>query len=108
MGWHSDDEAELGPQPVIASLSLGAERRFAFKRKQTGARSQTVPLAHGSLLIMAGETQRHYRHALPRSARVSEPRINLTFRWVGTGRSEERRVGKECVSTCRYRWSPYT
>src|SRR3546814_10174613 len=85
MGWHSDDEAELGPQPVIASLSLGAERRFAFKRKQTGARSQTVPLAHGSLLIMAGETQRHYRHALPRSARVSEPRINLTFRWVGTG-----------------------
>lgn len=89
MGWHSDDEVELGPQPVIASLSLGAERRFAFKRKQTGARSQTLPLAHGSLLIMAGETQRHYRHALPRSARVSEPRINLTFRWVGTGSCDD-------------------
>lgn len=82
MGWHSDDEPELGPQPVIASLSLGAERRFAFKRKQAGARSQTLPLAHGSLLIMAGATQRHYRHALPRSTRVTGERINLTFRWV--------------------------
>lgn len=84
MGWHSDDEAELGPQAVIASLSLGAERRFAFKRRQAGARSQTLPLAHGSLLIMAGDTQRNYRHAVPRSARVAGERINLTFRWVNS------------------------
>jgi len=90
MGWHADDEPELGPRPVIASLSLGAERRFAFKRKQTGARSQILPLAHGSLLIMAGDTQQNYRHALPRSTRVSEPRINLTFRWVGTGARGDR------------------
>lgn len=84
MGWHSDDEPELGPQPVIASLSLGAERRFLLKRREPGARASGLPLAHGSLLIMAGDTQRHYRHALPRSARVIGARINLTFRWVGT------------------------
>lgn len=82
MGWHSDDEPELGATPLIASLSLGAERRFAFKRKQPGARSLTLPLAHGSLLLMSGETQQHYRHAVPRSARVVGERINLTFRWI--------------------------
>lgn len=82
MGWHSDDEAELGPQPVIASLSLGAERRFALKRREPGARALGLPLAHGSVLVMAGGTQRHYRHAVPRSARVIGERINLTFRWI--------------------------
>jgi alkylated DNA repair dioxygenase AlkB len=82
MGWHSDDEPELGPQPVIASLSLGAERRFLLKRREPGARALGLPLAHGSVLVMAGETQRHYRHAVPRSARVIGERINLTFRWI--------------------------
>lgn len=82
MGWHSDDEPELGLRPVIASLSLGAERRFLLKHREPGARALGLPLAHGSVLVMAGETQRYYRHALPRSTRVMGARINLTFRWI--------------------------
>ena len=81
MGWHSDDEPELGPQPVIASLSLGAPRRFVF-RARTGDARLALTLPHGSLLLMAGETQRVYRHALPKTARPVGPRINLTFRRV--------------------------
>jgi alkylated DNA repair dioxygenase AlkB len=80
MGWHSDDEPELGPQPVIASLSLGEPRRFLLRTREGGARAQELTLGHGSLLRMAGDTQRHYRHALPRMARVTTARINLTFR----------------------------
>lgn len=82
MGWHSDDEPELGPAPLIASLSLGAERRLQFKRKQAGARASGMALAHGSLLLMAGDTQKNYRHALPRSTRVAGARVNLTFRQI--------------------------
>jgi alkylated DNA repair dioxygenase AlkB len=81
MGWHSDDEAELGPAPVIASVSLGAPRRFALKARAGDARLAMV-LPHGSLLVMAGATQRHYRHALPRTATAVGARINLTFRWI--------------------------
>ncbi|HEV2622832.1 MAG TPA: alpha-ketoglutarate-dependent dioxygenase AlkB [Frateuria sp.] len=88
MGWHSDDEPELGREPVIASLSLGAERRFVFRRKpargQAAARAALeLRLAHGSLLRMAGATQRLYQHALPRALRIAAPRINLTFRRIG-------------------------
>ncbi|MEA9587202.1 alpha-ketoglutarate-dependent dioxygenase AlkB [Xanthomonas sp. WHRI 10064A] len=83
MGWHSDDEPELGAQPVIASLSLGAARRFAFKHRDDAALKQTLELGHGDLLLMAGETQRHYKHALPRTARPVGERINLTFRHIG-------------------------
>ncbi|HEV2538440.1 MAG TPA: alpha-ketoglutarate-dependent dioxygenase AlkB [Frateuria sp.] len=88
MGWHSDDEPELGQEPVIASLSLGAGRRFVFRRKpargQAAARAALeLRLAHGSLLRMAGATQRLYQHALPRALRVAAPRINLTFRRIG-------------------------
>jgi alkylated DNA repair dioxygenase AlkB len=82
MGWHSDDEPELGPAPVIASISLGATRRFVLKQRRDGASPLSLDLPHGSLLVMSGETQRNYRHALPRSARVLAPRINLTFRTV--------------------------
>ena len=82
MGWHSDDEVELGVRPVIASLSLGAPRRFIFKHRSIAALKREIMLTDGSLLLMAGETQSHYRHALPASARVREPRINLTFRRV--------------------------
>ena len=82
MGWHSDDEPELGPAPVIASVSLGAERRFLLKHRQDPALRTALALGHGSLLVMAGNTQRHYRHALPRTARPVGPRINLTFRWI--------------------------
>ncbi len=84
MGWHSDDERELGPQPVIASLSVGATRRFTLKARQPGAQSVLLDLPHGSLLVMRGNTQRNYRHALPRTARPVGERVNLTFRQVGT------------------------
>ena len=82
MGWHSDAEAELGPRPVIASLSLGAPRRFALKSREDPAVRFAVELPPGSLLVMAGDTQRRYRHALPRTARPVGPRINLTFRRI--------------------------
>lgn len=83
MGWHSDDEPELGPAPVIASVSLGATRRFVLKHRREAGPTTALELPHGSLLVMAGATQRNYRHALPRSTRISQPRINLTFRRVG-------------------------
>jgi alkylated DNA repair dioxygenase AlkB len=92
MGWHSDDEPELGAQPVIASLSLGAERGFRMRRKlprgvrATAGDTLRLCLPHGSLLRMAGETQCHYRHDLPKSREAVPARINLTFRWVHPSR----------------------
>ncbi|KGM53807.1 DNA methylase [Lysobacter arseniciresistens ZS79] len=85
MGWHSDDEPELGPAPVIASVSLGATRRFVLKHRRDPARRLALDLPPGSLLVMSGDTQRNYRHALPRTAKVVGERINLTFRCVGPG-----------------------
>ncbi|GAB3348462.1 alpha-ketoglutarate-dependent dioxygenase AlkB family protein [Lysobacter tyrosinilyticus] len=82
MGWHSDDEAELGAAPVIASLSLGATRRFVLKHRRDPEQKLALELPHGSLLVMAGPTQRNYRHALPRTTKVAEERINLTFRQI--------------------------
>ncbi|TKR29850.1 alpha-ketoglutarate-dependent dioxygenase AlkB [Luteimonas gilva] len=82
MGWHSDSEAELGPQPFIASLSLGATRRFALKNRRDPERKLALDLAPGSLLTMAGDTQTNYRHALPRTAKPVGARINLTFRRI--------------------------
>jgi len=79
MGWHSDDEPELGPAPVIASVSLGAERTFRFRAK-SGGEPVAIELTHGSLLRMAGDTQRLYKHELPARKRAQGPRINLTFR----------------------------
>ena len=86
MGWHSDDEPELGPAPTIASLSLGAPRRFVLRHKREPQHRLALELGHGSLLLMRGDTQRNYRHALPRSARPLGARINLTFRRVGATR----------------------
>ncbi|CAD7735814.1 hypothetical protein LMG31886_36650 [Xanthomonas hydrangeae] len=82
MGWHSDDEPELGAQPLIASVSLGATRRFAFKHRDDAALKQTLELGHGDLLLMGGDTQRHYKHALPRTVKPVGERINLTFRQI--------------------------
>jgi alkylated DNA repair dioxygenase AlkB len=83
MGWHSDDEASLGPRPVIASLSLGATRRFLLRhRRRRELGPIDLSLAHGDLLLMAGDTQRHWQHAVPRTRRPVGPRINLTFRRV--------------------------
>lgn len=82
MGWHSDDEPELGSEPVIASLSFGATRAFRLRSRATREAVLSLDLGHGSLLVMAGATQRLYQHALPRRMRVRDARINLTFRWI--------------------------
>lgn len=79
MGWHSDDERSIERHSCIASVSLGAERKFSFKHKRSGE-TVSVMLETGSLLLMKGETQTHWLHSLPKSKRVKEPRINLTFR----------------------------
>ena len=81
MGWHSDDEPELGTAPVIASLSFGAPRRFRFRSRQTKRVALAIDLAHGSLLVMQGATQRLYQHDLPKVA-VAGVRVNLTFRRI--------------------------
>ena len=81
MGWHSDDEKPLGTHPVIASVSLGATRKFAFKHKLT-KQSVSLILENGSLLLMQGKTQEAWLHALPKMARVKGMRINLTFRKI--------------------------
>ncbi len=82
MGWHSDSERELGATPVIASVSLGATRRFVLKRREDPSVKLALDLPHGSLLVMAGHTQSHYRHALPATAKPVGARLNLTFRRI--------------------------
>jgi alkylated DNA repair dioxygenase AlkB len=84
MGWHSDDEAELGIQPRIASLSFGACRRFRLRHRRDPALRLDLDLAPGSLLLMAGATQHNYRHDLPKTRREVGPRLNLTFRRILT------------------------
>ena len=83
VSWHSDDEAALEKYGIIASLSLGAERDFIFKHKKTGEKV-SILLERGSLLTMQGSTQQHWLHTLPKTTKVSEPRINLTFRKMAT------------------------
>ena len=84
MGYHSDNEKDMQSQAPIASLSLGAPRRFCFKHKYTHAKVE-LTLAHGSLLVMRGATQAYWLHALPAAARVDKPRLNLTFRSLSAG-----------------------
>ncbi len=79
MAWHSDDEKSLGKDTTIASMSFGAERKFAFRHKTT-KETIALNLENGSLLVMAGATQSNWLHLLPPTKKVSEPRINLTFR----------------------------
>lgn len=79
MGWHADDEGLFGQHPVIASLSLGATRRFALRHRESHERID-LDLASGSLLVMAGTCQENWLHAVPRTRRPVGPRINLTFR----------------------------
>jgi alkylated DNA repair dioxygenase AlkB len=81
MGWHADHEPELGAQPVIASVSLGATRRFDLRHNRTGT-VRSYPLKGGSLLVMRGDTQAEWRHRVPKEPGVSGERINLTFRWT--------------------------
>lgn len=81
MAWHSDGEKDLKKNGAIASLSFGAERKFAFKHKKTGEVVNTF-LEHGSMLVMKGTTQTHWLHRLPPTKKVLNPRINLTFRTI--------------------------
>jgi alkylated DNA repair dioxygenase AlkB len=88
MAWHSDDEPSLGPSPLIASLSLGAPRRFLLRRKDDHRCRREIELGHGSLLVMAGPTQRYWQHSIAKTARPVGERFNLTYRWLGGGPEE--------------------
>ena len=81
MSWHSDDEKDLKKNSAIASLSLGAERKFTFKHKESKEKVAFV-LEHGSLLLMKNETQSYWLHQLPKTKLIKSPRINLTFRTI--------------------------
>jgi len=81
MGWHSDDEKALGKNNIIASMSLGAERRFDFRHKITKEKVSKI-LENGSLIVMGGTTQRYWQHCLPKTKKISVPRVNLTFRTI--------------------------
>jgi alkylated DNA repair dioxygenase AlkB len=86
MGWHADDEPELGRHPRVASLSLGAERDFAVRRKGDTRMAFKWPLLHNELWLMEPGMQYHWQHSLPRRKRVERARLNLTFRWVNSRR----------------------
>lgn len=81
MAWHSDGEPDLKENGAIASVTFGAERNFAFKHKGSKERL-SLPLAHGSLLVMKGPTQKYWLHRLPPTKKLKGPRINLTFRTI--------------------------
>ena len=83
MGLHADDEKELGNEPVIASISLGENRPIIFQNKKTKEKV-TFDQPHGSLLVMQGKTQDHWKHAINKSKKINKPRINLTFRNIIT------------------------
>jgi len=92
MAWHSDDEPELGADPLIASVSFGATRRFRLRRKPhaKGNRPLAVDLGAGSCLVMSGRTQEFWEHALAKTRKPVGPRVNLTFRQIGSGDSNPR------------------
>ena len=79
MGWHSDDEKELGPNPTIASISLGSERDLVFRNK-INKEVLPIPQTHGCLILIDGKTQKNWQHAIKKTRKVIGPRINLTFR----------------------------
>ena len=82
VAWHADDEVELGHQPLIASVSLGASRTFQVKHKRDSNRRYKWLLPHGSLLIMQGDSQADFQHQVPKEKHVTESRINLTYRII--------------------------
>lgn len=82
VGYHADDEPELGEQPVVASVSLGVRRRFVLRPKRGSGGSRSFELGHGHLLVMAGRCQRDFVHALPKQPKIDGERVNLTFRRV--------------------------
>lgn len=82
MGWHRDNESSLGLNPVIGSVSFGAEREFQFRHYMNRSLKRSLLLTHGSVLIMAGATQHFWQHALPKTAKPLSARINITFRKI--------------------------
>lgn len=82
MGWHADDEPELGNQPVIASVNFGATRRFMLRYKTDHQLKYELALQHGSLLIMKGKLQEYWEHQVPKTTKIADKRINLTFRLI--------------------------
>lgn len=82
MGWHSDDEPELGRNPVIASVNLGATRSFKLQHKKDKEQKLNIELSNGSLLVMGGELQHYWKHSVPKTAKPVGERINLTFRYI--------------------------
>lgn len=81
-GWHADNEKELGTNPIIASLSFGAERTFQLKHNSDKDQKKSIVLEHGSLLLMKGTTQHCWKHQIPKTSKPVGPRINLTFRVI--------------------------
>lgn len=82
MGWHADDEAQLGKNPTIASINFGATRDFVIRRLGDPTKKILIPLQHGTLLVMGGELQHYWQHAVLKRKKVKESRFNLTFRTV--------------------------
>jgi len=82
MGWHSDDEPELGINPIIASVNFGQERRFDLRKTNNHQQKHSLNLANGSLLIMKGDLQHHWQHQVAKSKKAMRARVNLTFRFV--------------------------
>lgn len=82
MGWHRDNEASLGINPTIVSISFGIERKFQFRQWKEKDEKISVKLEHGSALLMKGETQHYWEHQIPKSKRIIDPRINITFRRI--------------------------
>lgn len=81
-GWHADNEKELGTNPVIASVSFGAERTFQLKHNTDKSLKKSIVLEHGSLLLMKGRTQHFWKHQIPKTSKPIGSRINLTFRYI--------------------------
>ena len=81
VGWHADDEPDLGSRPLIASISLGESRRFRVRHNSRKV-TESIDLVHGSLLIMRGQSQSHFKHCLAKTKRLVNSRINLTFRTI--------------------------
>lgn len=82
VAWHADDEPELGPEPIIGSVSLGATRRFHLRPRDRSSETVSVDLEHGDVLVMRGPMQHSWQHQVPKTAKTVGPRINLTFRQI--------------------------
>ena len=82
ISWHTDAEPELGINPVIASVNFGASRRFLLRRRDDHQQKIELPLHHGTLLVMSGALQHHWQHSVPKQAKITQSRINMTFRQI--------------------------